>query len=62
MEEHSKDSPFRSDHMCLLAVSCLVIEVPDNMKKLLVYKQEPPCHANWVTSYNSKGLPSLSSI
>ena len=42
---------FRKDHMCLLALSCyLLMELPENMKPLLAYKQEATSHARWLTT------------
>jgi len=50
-ETGSKDQTFRNDHMCLLALSSYcVTDVPKNMTNLLVYKQEPTCHARWITT------------
>ena len=55
-EQKSKgidDSSFRSDQMCLLALACyIVMDVPDNLKHLLEYKQEEISHARWVTTAN----------
>ena len=31
---------------------CPIAEVPDNLKNLLVYKQENICHSRWVTTVN----------
>ena len=40
------DSSFRNDQMCLLALACyIVMDVPDNLKHLLKYKQEEISHA-----------------
>ena len=48
-EQKSKgidDSSFRSDQMCLLALACYrVMDVPDDLKHLLEYKQEEISHA-----------------
>ena len=42
---------FRKDHLCLLALSCyLLVELPENIKPLLAYKQEATCHARWLTT------------
>ena len=39
---------FRCDHMCLLAlVAYLLIDVPENLKPLLFYRQETISHAQW---------------
>ena len=55
-EQKSKgidDSSFRSDQMCLLALACyIVMDVPDNLKHLLEYKQEEISHARWITTAN----------
>ena len=45
-EAGAKDKKFRNDHMCLLALlSYCEMDVPKNMSNLLIYKQEPTCHA-----------------
>ena len=50
-KEQRNDHSFRNDHMCLLALSCYILmEVPENMKPLLAYKQEATCHARWITT------------
>ena len=51
IKQQRKHSLFRSNHMCLLALSChVVMEIPENIKTLLVYKQEPTCHARGATT------------
>ena len=48
------DNSLRSDHMCMLVLSAyLIIDVPENLKNLLTYKQEATCHARWVTTANA---------
>ena len=50
-KEQRNDHSFRNDHMCLLALSYyILIEVPENTKPLLAYKQETICHARWITT------------
>ena len=50
-EKQKKNHSFRSDHMCLLALSChLIMDIPQNMVPLLAYKQEATCHARWITT------------
>ena len=50
-KDQRNDHSFRNDHMCLLALSCYILmEVPENMKPLLAYKQEATCHARWITA------------
>ena len=34
----------------MLALSSCVMDVPKNMANLLIYKQEPTCHATWLTT------------
>ena len=47
------DNSLRSDQLCLLVLAgYIVAEVPDNLKNLLVYKQENICHSRWVTTAN----------
>ena len=42
---------FRCDHMCLLAqVAYLLMDVPENLKPLLFYRQETISHARWLTT------------
>ena len=42
---------FRCDHMCLLAlVAYLLMDVPENLKPLLFYRQEIISHARWLTT------------
>ena len=49
-KEQRNNHSFRNDHMCLLALSCYILmEVPENMKPFLAYKQEATCHARWIT-------------
>ena len=44
---------FRCDHMCLLAlVAYLLMDVPENLKPLLFYRQETVSHARWLTTAN----------
>ena len=39
------------DHMCLLAlVAYLLLDVPENLKPLLFYRQETISHARWLTT------------
>ena len=41
---------FCCDHMCLLAlVAYLLMDVPENLKPLLFYRQETISHARWLT-------------
>ena len=50
-KEQRNNYSFRNDHMCLLALSCYILmEVLENMKPLLAYKQEATCHARWITT------------
>ena len=50
-KEQRNDHSFRNDHMCLLALTCYTLmEVLENMKLLLAYKQEATCHARWITT------------
>ena len=50
-KEQRNDHSFRNDHMCLLAFTCYTLmEVLENMKLLLAYKQEATCHARWITT------------
>ena len=50
-KEQRNDYSFRNDHMCLLALSCYILmEVLENTKPLLAYKQEVTCHARWITT------------
>ena len=45
------DSAFRKDHMCLLVLAAhLVMNVNDNLKCLLFYRQEDVSHARWITT------------
>ena len=47
------DNSLRSDQLCTLVLAgYIVAEVPDNLKNLLVYKQERICHSRWVTTAN----------
>ena len=42
---------FRCDHMCLLAVvAYLLMDVPENLKPMLFYRQETISHARWLTT------------
>ena len=42
---------FRCDHMCLLAqVAYLLMDVPENLKPLLFYRQVTISHARWLTT------------
>ena len=42
---------FRCDHMCFLApVAYLLMDVPENLKPLLFYRQETISHARWLTT------------
>ena len=42
---------FRCDHMYLLAlVAYLLMDVPENLKPLLFYRQETISHARWLTT------------
>ena len=42
---------FRCHHMCLLAiVAYLLMDVPQNLKPLLFYRQETISHARWLTT------------
>ena len=42
---------FRCDHMCLLAlVAYLLMDVSENLKPLLFYRQETRSHARWLTT------------
>ena len=42
---------FSCDHMCLLAlVAYLLMDVPENLKPLLFYRQETISHAQWLTT------------
>ena len=44
---------FRCDHMCLLAlVAYLLMDVSENLKPLLFYRQETTSHARWLTTAN----------
>ena len=48
-----KNNSFRSDQMSLLALSChIFMNVPDNLKNFLLYKQEQISHPRWVTMAN----------
>ena len=51
---HHKDEmklSFRCDHMCLLAlVAYLLMDVPENLKPLIFYRQETISHARWLTT------------
>ena len=50
-KEQRNNHSSRNDHVCLLALSCYILmEVPENMKLLLTYKQEATCHARWITT------------
>ena len=50
-EKRNNDHSFRTDHLCLLALSSyLLMDVPENMKSLLAYKQEATCHTRWITT------------
>ena len=49
---------FRCDHMCLLAlVAYLLMDVPENLKPLLFYRQETISHARWLTT--ASGYPQM---
>ena len=45
------DNSFRSDELCLLVLaSHLLMNVPENLKNLLTYKQESISHSRWITT------------
>ena len=46
-----QDGSFRNDYLCLLVLaSYLVMDVPDNLKYLLEYRQEEISHSRWITT------------
>ena len=46
-----QDGSFRNDYLCLLALaSYLVMDVPDNLKYLLEFRQEEISHSRWITT------------
>ena len=54
MEQRAKgfqDGSFRNEYLCLLALtSHLIMDVPDNLKHLLEYRQEEISHSRWITT------------
>jgi len=49
----NSDSSFRSDQMCMLVLASYIItDIPENLKHLLLYKQEQVCHSRWITTAN----------
>ena len=47
------DNSFRSDQVCMLVLACYIItDIPENLKNLLLYKQERICHSRWITTAN----------
>ena len=47
------DHSFRTDQLCMLVLASYAItDIPDNLKNLLLYKQERICHSRWVTTSN----------
>ena len=50
-EKRNNDHSFRTDHLCLLALSSyLLMDVPENLKPLFTYKQVATFHARWITT------------
>ena len=46
-----QDGSFRNDYLCLLVLaSYLVVDVPDNSKYFLEYRQEEISHSRWITT------------
>ena len=46
-----QDGSFGNDYLCLLVLaSYLVMDVPDNLKYLLEYRQEEISHSRWITT------------
>ena len=49
VEKHS----FRNDQLCMLVLECyIIINIPQNLKNLLLCKQEQICHSRWITIAN----------
>ena len=56
--EGFQDGSFRNDYLCLLVLaSYLVVDVPDNLKYFLEYRQEEISHSRWITT--ASGYPRL---
>ena len=46
-----QDGSFRNDNLCLLILtSYFVMDVPDNLKYFLEYRQEEISHSRWITT------------